>query len=81
MLKEWRDKFLAKGSVLKSSSNARKGDSETICIALANIPTKSIKRASLEAGIPKSTVHRALHRRLRSYTYKAHIVKPLRSND
>jgi hypothetical protein len=44
-------------------------------------PTKSIRRASLELNIPRSTVHKVLHKRLRLYAYKVQIVQALEPND
>lgn len=54
--------FLPTGSVSLSSGGALTGVSEqqveTIHTSITNNPTKSIKQASVEVRVPKSTVHR-----------------------
>lgn len=60
MLCAWWDKFLATGSVLILSGDTCKCVSEqveTVCTTLSNSSTKSIRRASLRVGIPKSMIH------------------------
>jgi hypothetical protein len=49
--------------------------------AFQRSPTKSIRRASLELKIPRSTVYKVLHKRLRLYTYKVQIVQALEPNN
>lgn len=77
MLKAWRDKFLATGSVLKSSLGARKGLSEkveTIRTAFANNPMKSSRRTSLEVRIPKSTEYLVLNRKFRLHAKRVQLM-------
>jgi hypothetical protein len=49
--------------------------------AFQRSPTKSIRRASLELNIPRPTVHKVLHKRLRLFAYKVQIVQALEPND
>jgi hypothetical protein len=65
-IKAWYDKFLAAGSVLRQSGSGKKHKSdetvEHVMEAFHRSPTKSIRRASLELNIPRSTVHKVLHK-------------------
>ena len=85
LLYAWRDKFLATGSVLKKSGGARKVVSESrveaIRATFARSPKKSVRIASRELAIPKSTVHDVLHKKLRLYAYKLQIVQSLKPDD
>ena len=44
-------------------------------------PRKSIRVASNELAIPRSTVHKVLHKRLRFHAYKLQIVQALKPDD
>ncbi|KAJ4447807.1 hypothetical protein ANN_09815 [Periplaneta americana] len=44
-------------------------------------PCKSVRRASRELAIPKSTIHDVLHKRLRLHAYKIQLVQKLKPND
>jgi hypothetical protein len=85
IIKAWYDKFLATGSVLRQSGSGKKCTSdetvEHIMEAFQRSLTKSIFRASLELNIPRSTVHKVLHKRLRLHAYKVQIVQTLEPND
>jgi hypothetical protein len=78
-IKAWYDKFLATGSVPRQSGSSKKLTSdetvEHVMEAFQRSPTKSIRTASLELNIPRSTVHKVLHKRLRLYAYKVQIVQ------
>jgi hypothetical protein len=54
---------------------------EHVMEAFRRSPTKSIRRASLELNIPRSTVHKVPHKRLRLYAYKVQILQDLEPND
>jgi hypothetical protein len=85
IIKAWYDKFLAAGSVLLQSGSGKKHTSdetvEHVMEAFQRSPTKSIRRASLELNIPRSTVHKVLHKPLRLYAYKVQIVQAVEPND
>ena len=45
-------------------------------------PRKSIRRASTQLQIPRSTIHKVLHRNLRLYAYyKVQLLQPLKPED
>jgi hypothetical protein len=84
-IKAWYDKFLDTGNVLLQSGSGKKRTYdetvEHVMEAFKRSPTKSIRRASLELNIPRSTVHKVLHKRLRLYAYKVQILQALEPND
>ena len=84
-IKAWYDKFLATGSVNRQPGSGRKRTSdervETIRDAFERSPSKSIRRASRQLNIPRSTVHKVLHKRLRLHAYKVQILQALQPND
>lgn len=84
-IKAWFDKFLATGSVNRQPGSGKKPTSEDtideIREAFGRSPTKSIRRASRELQIPRSTVHKVLHKRLRLYAYKVQILQALKPDD
>ncbi|KAJ4430952.1 hypothetical protein ANN_19545 [Periplaneta americana] len=49
--------------------------------AFQRSPCKSVRRASRELAIPKSTIHDVLHKRLRLHAYKIQLVQKLKPND
>jgi hypothetical protein len=84
-IKAWYDKFVATGSVLRQSDSDKKRTSdetmERVMETFQRSLTKSIRRASLELNIPRSTAHKVLHKRLRLNAYKVKIVQALEPND
>ena len=50
-------------------------------VAFHRSPRKSIRIASNELVIPRSTVHKVLHKRLQLHAYKLQIVQALKSDD
>ena len=54
---------------------------EDIREAFQRSPRKSIRRASLELNIPKTTLHRVVRKRLHLYAYKLQLVQALQPND
>ena len=50
-------------------------------VAFHRSPRKSIRVASNELAIPRSTVHKVLHKRLRLHAYKLQIVQALKPDD
>ena len=49
--------------------------------AFQRSPRKSVRRTSLELRMPRSTVHKVLHTRLRLHAYKLQLVQELKPND
>jgi hypothetical protein len=83
-IKAWYDKFLPTGSVLRQSGSCKKRTSdetvEHVMEFFQRSPTKSILRASFELSIPRLTVHKVLHKRLRLFAYEVQIVQALEPN-
>lgn len=80
----WHRKLLETGSVVEKSPRGKKvreAQVDRIQQAFQRSPTKSVRRASRELGIPKSTVHDVLHKRLRLRAYKIQLVQKLQPND
>ena len=50
-------------------------------VAFHRSPRKSIRVVSNELAIPRSTVHKVLHKRLRLHAYKLQIVQDLKPDD
>lgn len=77
--------FLTTGSVHKCHSPGRpKVSEETVDVirtTFTQCPTKSVRRAARELHIPKSTVHKVLHRRLKLHAYKLQILHAIQPND
>jgi transposase len=44
-------------------------------------PRKSIRQASRELGVPRSTVHNIVHKRLRSRAYKLQLLRHIKPDD
>jgi hypothetical protein len=77
--------LLETGSVLRreGSGNRAVAPDRDVAIheAFQRSPCKSIRRASRELRIPRSTVHDIVHKRLRLRACKIQLVRKLREND
>ena len=84
-IRVWKHNFLETGSVAKKHGGGRKSVSEDnvqrISETFHRSPRKSIRRASQELAIPKSTVHRVVRKHLKLYAYKLQILQALKPND
>ncbi|KAJ9600198.1 hypothetical protein L9F63_009532, partial [Diploptera punctata] len=84
-IKKWRrDTLLATGSVLKKHGGGRRASDEMVAnvqAAFERSPRKSLRRASRELQIPKSTLQRIVHKRLKLHRYKVQLVQRLEPND
>ncbi|KAJ9600337.1 hypothetical protein L9F63_009365 [Diploptera punctata] len=83
-IKKWRDTLLATGSVLKKHGGGRRASDEMVAnvqAAFERSPRKSLRRASRELQIPKSTLQRIVHKRLKLHAYKVQLVQRLEPND
>ena len=73
------------GSILDRKRSGRPSiDEETVdavLVAFHRSPRKSVRVASNELAIPRSTVHKVLHKRLRLHAYKLQIVQALKPDD
>ena len=54
---------------------------DAVRVAFHRSPRKSIRVASNELAIPRSTVHKVLHKRLRLHAYKLQTVQALKPDD
>ena len=54
---------------------------DAVRVAFHRIPRKSIRVASNDLAIPRSTVHKVLHKRLRFHACKLQIVQALKPDD
>ncbi len=82
-IRQWLSAFKETGSVLKQKSPSRPRVSQEnvdrIRASCTRSPKKSLTRRSLELGLPRSTVHKVIHKRLRLTAYKIqllHHIKP-----
>lgn len=84
-IKAWYDKFKDTGSVADRRRTGRPRISEqnveALRAAFQRSPGKSIRRASLQLDIPRSSVHKVLHKCLHLHAYKVQIVQALLPND
>ncbi|KAJ4443389.1 hypothetical protein ANN_05057 [Periplaneta americana] len=78
---KWYNQLLETGCVLRKKGSGKKAVSaakvEDVRQTFQRSPRKSIRRASSELGIPKSTVHNIVHKRLRLRAYKIQLVQKL----
>ena len=54
---------------------------ERMCETFRRSPTKSVRQASREIQMPRSTIHDVLHKRLRLAAYKVHILHALQPDE
>ena len=84
-IKRWFKNFMETGSILDRKRSDRPSiDEETVDavhVAFHRSPRKSIPVASNELAIPRRTVQKVLHKRLRLYAYKLQIVQALKPDD
>ena len=73
------------GSILDRKRSGKPSiDKETVNaerVAFYRSPRKSIRFASNELGIPRSTVHKILHKQLQLHAYKLQIFQALKPDD
>ena len=83
-LNQWMNQFKETGTVEKQKSTGRPRTSEDVerirqsCI---RSPKKSIPRRSVTLGIPKSTIHNILHKRLRFHAYKIQLKQEFKPDE
>ena len=73
------------GSILDRKRSGRPNiDEETVDalpVAFHRSPRKSIRVASIELAIPRSTVHKVLYKRLRLHAFKLKVIQTLKPDD
>ncbi|KFM60144.1 hypothetical protein X975_22189, partial [Stegodyphus mimosarum] len=84
-IREWFSAFKETGSVLKQKSPGGPSVSQEkvdrIRASCLQSPKKSFTRRSLELGLPRSTVGKVLHKRLRLTAYKIHLLHHIKPAD
>ncbi|MCQ7131119.1 DUF4817 domain-containing protein [Salmonella enterica] len=84
-IRAWHKKFMETGSVLQQKGSGRPstsaGDVERVRDAFVRSPGKSIRTAARQLELPRSTVHKVLHRNLRLYAYKVQLLQALQPDD
>ena len=78
----WHEKFMETGSVLQRKGAGRpqisKEEIESVRVAYIRNPKKSIRGASTQLQIPRSTVYKVLHKNLQLYAYKVQLLQALK---
>ena len=81
----WHKKFIETGTVFDTRRSVRPRTSEEnierVRQAFQRSPIKSIRTAARQLELPRSTVHKVLHKNLRLYGYKVQMLQALQSND
>lgn len=84
-IKRWLKTFMETGSVEKRKSSGRPRTSNETVAAIQDVfdrsPSTSVRRASRELHIPRSTLHDVLHKRLRLRAYKIQMAQQLKTCD
>ena len=81
----WHKKFMETGTVFDTRRSGRPRTSEEnierVRQTFQRSPMKSIRTAARQLELPRSTVHKVLHKNLRLYAYKVQMLQALQSND
>ena len=84
-IRAWHEKFMETGSMLQRKGASRpqisEEEIESVQVAYTRSSRKSIRRASTQLQIPRSTILKVLHRNLRLYAYKEHLLQALKPED
>ena len=87
IIRAWHKKFMETGSVLqrKGAGRPQISEEEIESVRVAYRPTrsprKSIHGASTKLQIPRSTIHKVLHRNLQLYAYKVQLLLAFKPED
>ena len=77
----WHKKFMETGTVFDTRRSGRPRTSEEnierVRQAFQRSPMKSIHTAARQLELPRSTVHKVLHKNLRLYAYKVQMLPPV----
>ena len=81
----WHKKFRETGTVFDTRRSGlprtSKENIERVRQAFQRSPMKSIRTAARQLELPRSTVHKFLHKNLRLYAYKVQMLQALQPND
>ena len=81
----WHKKFMETGTVFDTRRSGRPKTSEEnierVRQAFQRSFIKSIRTAARQLELPRSTVHKILHKNLRLYAYKVQMLQALQPND
>ena len=81
----WHKKFMETGTVFDTRRSGRPRTSEEnierVRQAFQRSPMKSIRTVARQLELPRSTVHKVLHKNLRFYAYKVQMLQALQPND
>ena len=83
-IRAWHKKFMETGSVLQRKIAGRPQISEeieSVRVAYTRSLRKSIRGASTQLQILRSTIHKVLQRNLRLHAYKVQLLQALKSED
>ena len=85
LIRLWHKKFMETGTMFDTRRSGRPRTSEEnierVRQAFQRSPMKSICTAARQLELPRSTVHKVLHKNLRLYAYKVQILQALQPND
>lgn len=83
-IKRWHAQLMETGCLCKNKSTGRPRSEETVDRvrqSFVRSPQKSVRKASRELALPKSTVWDVLNKRLKFKAYKLTLVQALTEND
>ena len=83
-IRAWHEKFMETGSVLQRKGAGRPQISEeieSVRVTYTRSPKKSIRRACTQLQIPRSSIHKVLHKNLRLYAYKVQLLQAIKPED
>jgi hypothetical protein len=83
-IRSWQNKFLEKGSVRDRGRSGRPGRSEENVWRVSEAfqrSSTSTRVAARELQLPRTTLRRVLHRRLRLFPFKVQVLEALEFND
>jgi hypothetical protein len=84
-IRRWFEQFKETGSVCRRKSSGRPAvteeNVERIRQSIIRSPRKSIPRRSFQLGIPKSTVHKVLHKKLKLHAQKIQLLHEIKAGD
>ena len=84
-IRNWHKQFMETGTLLHKPRSGRPTISEEgierIRQSFSRSPTKSIRTASVQLQVPRSTIHKVLHKNLKLHAYKIQLLQELKPDD
>ena len=78
LIRLWHKKFMETGTVFDARRSGRPRTSEENIERVRQVfqrsPTKSIRAAAKQLDLPRATVHKVLHKKLRLFAYKVQML-------